>query len=74
MFFIRDTIFLLLVVLYQLFLILYVQKIDIYCSAGFLVLYAIFVVVVIITNKIEGNQENSIDEQQKANMFLEVAH
>lgn len=69
----RDCIFLLLMILYQLFLILYIQKINILCSSGFLILYAIFVAVVIITNRLSTNQENQEEEQRRATVFLGAA-
>ena len=57
-FFLRDFGFLLLVVLYELALLLFVGHIDIWWSLGFLVLYAIFVTTVIITNNQEKGKKS----------------
>ena len=66
-FFLRDYIFLLAVVLYELILLVFVGKVTIWTTLGFLLLYTIFVVTVIKTNKSEkGKNELIDDEMEKA--------
>ena len=59
-YFIRDLVFYILVMLYLLGVMIVVQEINIYISVGFLLLYLIYVVLVVV----QSNGDNSIDEER----------
>lgn len=70
-FFLRDYIFLLAVVLYELILLVFVGRVTIWSTLGFLIIYAIFVVTVIKTNNSEKGKNELIDhEAEKAEQLL----
>jgi sodium/potassium/calcium exchanger 6 len=50
-FFIRDLIFYILVMLYLLGVMLIIKEINIYISVGFLLLYIVYVVLVVVQSK-----------------------
>lgn len=62
-FFLRDWFFLLAVVIYELVLLLFVGRVDLYSTLGFLGLYALFVTVVVWTNKSEQGKNDFIDAE-----------
>jgi len=71
-FFLRDYFFLILVVVYELVLLLVVGKIELWSTCGFLAIYAVFVIIVITTNKSEGGQNEELqDVSRKASVFIE---
>ena len=59
-------------VVYELVLLLVVGKIELWSTCGFLVIYAVFVIIVITTNKSEGGQNEELqDVSRKASIFIE---
>ena len=50
-----------------------VGKITILYSSGFLVIYALFVIVVIVTNKYNESNRVPDDNKRRASIFLETA-
>ena len=50
-FFTRDLIFLNITMVYLLFIMFFVQKINFYVSAGFIAIYVVFVIIVVVQSK-----------------------
>lgn len=77
-FFLRDLIFYMLATVYLLFVIIFIGKITIVITIGFLALYMIFVVTVVVQSKMKGSneEEDQQDRQdaQKALDFTEMIH
>ena len=77
-FFLRDIIFLLIALTYLLIHLLFIGYINLYSSIGFFILYSIFVVVVVITNKRETarlkaeGKDGEGEEYSKAANFLKT--
>lgn len=70
-FFLRDYFFLLAVVIYELILLCFVGYVNLWSTLGFLGLYAVFVLVVVWTNRSEKGHNNFIDDEaSKADDFL----
>ena len=51
-FFLRDSIFLNITALYILAILFFIKKIDIFIAVGFIALYVIFVIVVVVQSRI----------------------
>ena len=77
-FFLRDIIFLLIALTYLLIHLLFIGYINLYSSIGFFIIYGIFVVVVVITNKRETarlkaeGKDGEDEEYAKAANFLKT--
>lgn len=77
-FFLRDLLFFMITTLYLLVVILFIGHITLYVTIGFIVLYGIFVVTVVVQSKMKGSseEEDQQDRQdaQKALDFTEFVH
>ena len=77
-FFLRDLLFFMITTLYLLVVILFIGHITLYVTIGFIVLYGIFVVTVVVQSKMKGSseEEDLQDRQdaQKALDFTEIVH
>lgn len=72
-FFVRDLVSVFIALLYLLIHILFVGFINLFSAIGFLVLYSIFVVVVVITNKREASRNGEKEEYKDAIDFIKNA-
>ena len=72
-FFVRDLVSVFIALLYLLVHILFVGFINLFSAIGFLVLYSIFVVVVVITNKREASKNGEKEEYKDAIDFIKNA-
>lgn len=60
-FFIRDLVFLLIALTYLLVHLCVVNYINLYSGLGFFIIYAIYVVTVVVTNKRESSRVRAQD-------------
>ena len=65
-FFIRDLIFYMLTNLYILAILVYVKQISMVISIGFIVIYAIYVVMVVVQSKMQEGEEDTNEEVIRA--------
>ena len=67
-FFIRDIVFLIITTSYLLFVLLVIKSITLWVSLGFILIYAIYVIQVMV----QSNQEQEDDESQNLNVQASV--
>lgn len=77
-FFLRDLVFFGLTCIYLMIVIVFVGKITIAVTSGFLALYAVFVVSVVVQSKMKGadeeEEQKDREDAQKALEFTEFVH
>jgi Ca2+/Na+ antiporter len=70
MYYFRDVISLIIVLIYLVFLMVAVEKINIWVSISFLVLYIIYIIIVVMTGRFTKSPKKLNDDHKEASNQL----